>query len=103
MQNTTILHIIERLFFSSEGHLTETPVAEGPDLIPTSNNLSNSSLHPTTQIEESIPLNDSNGPTSDDNQPALLGINSPTTLKTKIYDRSRISKIHVRLLNNLYV
>lgn len=35
-----------------------------------------SSLHPTTQIEESVPLNDSNKPTSTDNQPALLGINS---------------------------
>lgn len=37
----------------------------------------NSSLHPTTQIEESVLLSDSNGLTSDDNQSALLGINSP--------------------------
>lgn len=101
MQSATILHILNKMFLSSEWYLTEALVAEGPDLVPTSNNLSNSSLHPTTQIEESIPLSDSNGPTSDDNQPALLGINSPTTLKTKIYDHSRISKIHVRLLNNL--
>ena len=35
------------------------------------------SLHPTTQIEESVPLNDSNRPTTTDNQPALLGVNSP--------------------------
>ena len=34
------------------------------------------SSHPTTQIEKSVPLNDSNKPTSTDNQPALLGINS---------------------------
>ena len=34
------------------------------------------SLHPTAQIEESVPLNDSNRPTSTNNQPALLGINS---------------------------
>lgn len=34
------------------------------------------SLHPTAQIEKSVPLNDSNKPTSTDSQPALLGINS---------------------------
>ena len=34
------------------------------------------SLHPTAQIEESVPRNDSNEPTDSDNQPAFLGINS---------------------------
>lgn len=34
------------------------------------------SLHPTTQVEGSVPLNDSNTLTYTDNQPALLGINS---------------------------
>lgn len=41
------------------------------------------SLHPTTQIEESVPLNDSNKPTSTDNQPALLGINSSELSSSK--------------------
>jgi len=35
------------------------------------------SLHPTTQIKESVPLNETNKPTTTDSQPALLGINSP--------------------------
>ncbi len=34
------------------------------------------SLHPKAQIEESVPLNDSNELTNDNNQSALLGINS---------------------------
>ena len=34
------------------------------------------SLHPNTQIEESVPLNDSNSTTSTDNDTALLGVNS---------------------------
>ncbi|MBO7281106.1 MAG: hypothetical protein J6V00_08090, partial [Bacteroidaceae bacterium] len=42
------------------------------------------SLHPTTQIEESVPLNDSNKPTSTDNQSALLGINSPELSTDKV-------------------
>lgn len=33
-------------------------------------------LHPKSQIKESVPLNDSNKPTSTDNQLAMLGINS---------------------------
>lgn len=41
------------------------------------------SLHPTTQIEESVPLNDSNKPTSTDIQPALLGINSSESSESK--------------------
>ncbi len=34
------------------------------------------SLHPTSQIGESVPFNETNKPTTTDNQPALLGINS---------------------------
>lgn len=34
------------------------------------------SLHPTAQIEEPVPLNDTNRPTTPGSQPALLGINS---------------------------
>ena len=34
------------------------------------------SMHPITQIQESVPENDSNRPTISDNQSALLGINS---------------------------
>ncbi len=41
------------------------------------------SLHPTTQIEESVPLNDSNKLTSTDIQPALLGINSSESSESK--------------------
>lgn len=37
--------------------------------------LNNSSLHPTTQVEESVPLNRSRKPTQTDNQPTVLGIN----------------------------
>ena len=33
-------------------------------------------MHPNTQIEESVPLNDSNSTTSTDNDTALLGVNS---------------------------
>lgn len=40
MQNATILHISEKMSHGSEGSLTEAPVAEGPDLVPTSDNLS---------------------------------------------------------------
>ena len=41
------------------------------------------SLHPTTQVEKSVSLNDSNRPTSTDNQPAWLGINSPEHSENK--------------------
>lgn len=37
--------------------------------------LNNSSLHPTSQVEESVPLNRSRKPTQTDNQPTVLGIN----------------------------
>lgn len=36
-----------------------------------------SSLHPKTQMEESVPRSDSQGPTSSDNQTLGLGVNSP--------------------------
>lgn len=52
------------------------------------------SLHPMAQIEESVPLNDSNKPTSTDNQPALLGINSSelnTSFDSKGTNNSRKS------------
>ena len=35
------------------------------------------SSHPNTRVGESVPVSESNMPTSTDNQPALLGINSP--------------------------
>ncbi|MDE5606587.1 MAG: hypothetical protein K2I68_04730 [Bacteroidales bacterium] len=39
MQNGKILHLHQELFFSSERYLTKTPKTEGPDLVPTPNNL----------------------------------------------------------------
>ena len=42
MQNGNILHLRIGLPFSSEGYLTETPLQEGPDLVPTSDNTSSS-------------------------------------------------------------
>ena len=41
------------------------------------------SSHPNTRIEESVPLSDSNKLTITDNQPALLGINSPELSESK--------------------
>lgn len=41
------------------------------------------SLHPMSQIGESIPLNDSSRPTNIDNQPARLGISSPERFEGK--------------------
>lgn len=49
------------------------------------------SLHPTTQVEGSVPLNDSNTPTVTDNQPALLGINSSELSQNKDNENSPIS------------
>ncbi len=49
------------------------------------------SLHPTTQVEGSVPLNDSNTPTVTDNQPALLGINSSELSQNKDNEKSPIS------------
>lgn len=61
---------------SSEGYLTEAPRPDGSDLVPTSDNASVGSLHPTAQVEERVPLNDSNDLTNPDNGAARLGINS---------------------------
>ncbi len=36
IQNGTVLHLNDRLPSGSEGYLTETPVGERPDLVPTS-------------------------------------------------------------------
>ena len=49
------------------------------------------SLHPTTQVEGSVPLNDSNTPTVTDNQSALLGINSSELSQNKDNEKSPIS------------
>lgn len=46
------------------------------------------SSHPTTRIEESVPLNDSNKPTSTDNQSAWLGINSSELSTNKDSDKN---------------
>ena len=43
----------------------------------------NDSLHPTTQEEKPVSLDETNGPTSNGNQPALLGINSPVVSENK--------------------
>ena len=48
------------------------------------------SLHPTTQVEEPVPLNDSNKPTATDNRPALLGINSPELSESKDSKKSPV-------------
>ena len=66
---------------SSDRHLAEHQ-NDVPDLLPTQDsNGSNSmfSLHPTAQIKESVPLNDSNKLTNSDTQPVNLGINSSET------------------------
>ena len=41
------------------------------------------SLHPTAQIEGSVPLSETNKPTQTDNRPALLGVNSPELSEDK--------------------
>lgn len=43
----------------------------------------NNSPHPITQIEEPVPLSDSNGPTENGIRPALLGIDSPVDSDSK--------------------
>lgn len=43
----------------------------------------NDSLHPTAQEEKPVSLGETNGPTDDGNQPALLGINSPAVSESK--------------------
>ncbi len=48
----------------------------------------NDSLHPTTQEEKPVSLDETNGPTSNGNQPALLGINSPVVSENKDTQKS---------------
>ena len=50
------------------------------------------SLHPNTQVEESVPLNETNRPTITDNQPALLGINSSDFSNGKDTDKSAVKQ-----------
>ena len=48
----------------------------------------NDSLHPTTQEEKPVSLDETNAPTSNGNQPALLGINSPVVSENKDTQKS---------------
>lgn len=50
------------------------------------------SLHPNTQVEESVPLNETNRPTITDNQPALLGINSSDFSNGKDTEKSAVTQ-----------
>lgn len=43
MQNGKLLHLNSMLSLSSEGSLTEAPIQERPDLVPTSNNVTSDS------------------------------------------------------------
>ena len=52
MQNGNILHLRIGLPFSSEGYLTETPLQEGPDLVPTSDNTSPSDNKDNTNLSQ---------------------------------------------------
>ena len=54
MQNQKILHLNEKLFFSSEGYLTK-PQTEGPDLVPTPNNIPSENKDTTSIPEIQIP------------------------------------------------
>lgn len=64
------------------------------------------SLHPITQIEESVPLNDSSKPTNSDTQPASLGINSSNTSsegtksEPKKQDNNELSSFASEILND---
>ncbi len=64
------------------------------------------SLHPITQIEESVPLNDSSKPTNSDTQPASLGINSSNTSsegtksEPKKQDNNELSSFASEMLND---
>lgn len=50
------------------------------------------SLHPNTQVEESVPLNETNRLTITDNQPALLGINSSDFSNGKDTEKSLVTQ-----------
>lgn len=64
------------------------------------------SLHPITQIEESVPLNDSSKLTNSDTQPASLGINSSNTSsegtksEPKKQDNNELSSFASEILND---
>lgn len=102
------LYLKPSLSNSSDRHLAEHQ-DDVPDLLPTQDsNGSNtvSSLHPITQIEESVPLNDSSKPTNSDTQPASLGINSSNTSsegtksEPKKQDNNELSSFASEILND---
>ena len=77
MQNGNILHLRIGLPFSSEGYLTETPLQEGPDLVPTSDNTSpsdNKDNANLSQIQEEsalsrIPIDENGQPIYEQTDP----------------------------------
>lgn len=76
-ENGNILHLRIGLPFSSEGYLTETPLQEGPDLVPTSDNTSSSDDKDNTNLpqiqEESalsrIPIDENGQPIYEQTDP----------------------------------
>lgn len=52
------------------------------------------SLHPISQVEESVPLSETNKPTNTDTRPALLGINSPELSDGKSTNNSDTDQIN---------
>lgn len=104
----SILYLKPSLSNSSDRHLAEHQ-DDVPDLLPTQDsNGSNTvfSLHPITQIEESVPLNDSSKLTNSDTQPASLGINSSNTSsegtksEPKKQDNKELSSFASEILND---
>ena len=77
MQNGNILHLRIGLPFSSERYLTETPLQEGPDLVPTSDNTSpsdNKDNANLSQIQEEsalsrIPIDENGQPIYEQTDP----------------------------------
>ena len=81
MQNATILHISEKMSHGSEGSLTEAPVAEGPDLVPTSDNLSTNE-DTTPFAENQIPADQNNTNTSSEATQTPTEVTYPRDEKT---------------------
>lgn len=81
MQNATILHISEKMSHGSEGSLTEAPVAEGPDLVPTSDNLSTNE-DTTPFAENQIPAGQNNTDTSSEATQTPTEVTYPRDEKT---------------------
>ena len=81
MQNATILHISEKMSHGSEGSLTEAPVAEGPDLVPTSDNLSTNE-DTTPFAENQIPAGQNNTNTSPETTQPPAEVTYPRDEKT---------------------